>query len=61
MKHLRIVTRNANTDEIDSEKVINHHDHHARVWLSNHIFWAVRNDMSVLLDPTNDPLTKRGE
>jgi len=39
------------TDEIESERVIDHNQHHDRVWLGKHCFWAFRNGRGIETEP----------
>jgi hypothetical protein len=49
---LRVLTRNMQTGEI-TERVIDHNNHHDRVWLGKHCFWAFRNGRGVQTEPCN--------
>lgn len=42
------------TDEIESERVIDHNQHQDRVWLSKHCFWAFRNRRGVETEPLKE-------
>lgn len=50
---LKITTYRPGTDEIESERIIDHASHKDRVWLGKHCFWAVRNGLGVDTEPLN--------
>lgn len=52
--YVHTITKNMETDEITYEKTINHGNHDSRVWLANHIHWALRNNHGVQLEPLTD-------
>lgn len=49
---LKVETRNLETQELESEKVIDHDVKEDRVWLGRHCYWAFRNNRSILTYPT---------
>jgi hypothetical protein len=55
----RVTTRDATTDAHESESVIDHAIHDHRVWLANHLHWALRNDKCLILEPTTDEFTRK--
>lgn len=48
---LKVTTFKAGTDEILSERIIDHNVHNDRVWLGKHCFWAFRNGIGVETEP----------
>lgn len=54
--YIAVVTHDADSGEIEQQKVIDHNDKNDRVWLSKHCFWAFRNKKAVttISVPTKD-------
>lgn len=48
---VRIETYLGESEEPESERVIDHDDSLHRQWLGKHIFWAVRNGRAVTITP----------
>lgn len=48
---LLITTYDATTDEIESERTIDHSDKRDRIWLGKHCYWAFRNGRGVDTKP----------
>ena len=47
----KVTTLNMATDVIYDERQIDHQNHSDRVWLTNHLHWAMRNNHGVQLEP----------
>ena len=48
---LRVRTFLINSEDIESERIIDHNQHQDRVWLGKHCFWAFRNGRGVETEP----------
>ena len=51
---IRIITREIETGEVESDKIVDHDNHADRVWLSKHCYWAFRNNRSVETIPQDE-------
>jgi hypothetical protein len=54
MLKIRVLTKNLDTGEIVGDKIIDHMEHGARVWLGKHCYWAFRNNHGVQTWPVTD-------
>ncbi len=41
-------------DEIIHTRTFDHDNHDSRVWFSNHLYWAIRNNHAVEVTPLTD-------
>ncbi len=48
---ISVLTKNLATDEIESEKTIDHNNREDRQWLGKHCFWAFRNGRGIQTQP----------
>jgi len=52
---LQVITRPLGSDEVESDKIINHYDSSDRKWLDNHTRWAMFNHRVVTIRPIVSP------
>ncbi len=48
---VRVETWNAETNEMEKVKVINHNNPDSRIWLKTHFHWAFRNGRGIVARP----------
>lgn len=50
----RVVTEDLSTEEIKQDKLINYNNSDKRMWLKNHLLWALTHNHSVTIVPEKE-------
>lgn len=52
--NITVTTWNGDAEDPETERTINHADGLHRQWLDKHLFWAIRNNRTVTIEPVDE-------